>query len=94
MGTNPLVDFQLVDYERRNDPRTGDITFQGFSYGLLLTFLPKDFLEKYTAGADRCTAKDNPTGMADIMYDALLAHRRKQVDVMVQLYQQVATPSG
>ncbi len=92
-GTNPLVDFQLVDYERRHDPREGDITFQGFSYGHM-TFLPKDFLDKYPGGADRWAAKDNPTGMADVTYDCLLEHRKKQVDVTVQSLQMVATPSG
>ncbi len=51
--TNPLVDFQLLDYERRHDPREGDVTFQGFSYSLP-TFLPKDFLDQqYKGGADR-----------------------------------------
>ncbi len=51
-GTNPLVNFQLVNYERRHDPCEGDVTFQGFSYGLP-TFLPKDFLDQYKGGADR-----------------------------------------
>ncbi len=26
---NPLVDFQLLDYERRHDPRKGDVTSKG-----------------------------------------------------------------
>ncbi len=51
--TNLLVDFQLIDYNRRHDPCKGDVTFQGFSYGLL-TFLLKDFLDQqYKGGADR-----------------------------------------
>ncbi len=37
---NLMVNFQLLDYERRHDPCEGDVTFQGFSYGLP-TFLPK-----------------------------------------------------
>ncbi len=74
MGTNPMVNFQLVDYKRRNDPWGEDITFQGFSYSLP-TFLPKDFLEKCSAGADQRATKDNLTGMADVAHDALLAHR-------------------
>ncbi len=64
--------------------------FKGFSYGQP-AFLPKEFLEKYQVGADRHAAKENPTGMADIAYDCLLEHRKKQVDVKVQLLQQVAT---
>ncbi len=36
----------------------------------------------------------NPTGMADIAYDCLLAHRTKKVDVIVQLVQSVMTPTG
>ncbi len=35
-----MVDFQLLDYERRHDLRPRDATYQGFSYGLP-TFLPK-----------------------------------------------------
>ncbi len=92
-GTNPLVNFQLVNYKRRNDPHEGNITFQGFSYNLP-TFLPKEFLDKYLGGTDRHVAKDNLTGTADIAYDILLEHRKKQVDVMVQSLQQVATPSS
>ncbi len=49
---NLMVDSQLLDYERRHDPRPRDATYQGFSYSLL-TFLPKDFLQQHLhAGAD------------------------------------------
>ncbi len=49
---NPMVDFQLLDYERRQDPLPRDATYQGFSYGKP-TFLPTDFLEQhFHAGAD------------------------------------------
>ncbi len=34
VDTNLLVDFQLLDYERRHDLCEGDVTFKGFSYGL------------------------------------------------------------
>ncbi len=52
-NTNLLVDFQLLDYEKRHDPCEGDVTFQGFSYSLP-TFLPKEFLDQqYQGGADR-----------------------------------------
>ncbi len=41
---NLLVDFQLIDYERRNNPRPKDPTYKGFSYGKA-TFAPEEYLE-------------------------------------------------
>ncbi len=93
MGRNPLVDFQLVDYEWRNDPKSTDPTFQRFSYGIP-TFLPEEYLEVYPQGADQCAARANLTGTDDVVYDALLEHCHKKVDVSVQSYQTVATASG
>ncbi len=71
-GTNPMVDFQLVDYERRHDPRKGNITFQVFSYGQ--PTLAERISGQVSGGADRRAAKDNLTGTADIAYDCLLEH--------------------
>ncbi len=89
-----MVSFQLLDYERRHNPCPRDATYQGFSYGHP-TFLPKEFLDQhFHAGADRRAAKMNPTGMADVTYDCLLEHRMKKVDMIVQGWQSVATPSG
>ncbi len=51
-STNLMVNFQLLDYERRYDLRPRDATYQGFSYSLP-TFLPKEFLEqRFQGGAD------------------------------------------
>ncbi len=76
---NPMVNFQLLDYERRHDPRPRDATYQGFSYSLP-TFLPKEFLEQhFQGGANQRAARMNPTGMADATYDCLLEHRIKKV---------------
>ncbi len=51
MGRNLLVDFQLVDYERRNDPQPTDASFKGFTYGRPM-FLPREYVEWYPQGAD------------------------------------------
>ncbi len=91
---NPMVDFQLLDFERRENLHPKDPTYKGFSYGHL-TFLPQDFLEQhFQVGADRRVAKMNPMGSADAAYNCLLPHRTKKVDVIVQAEQPVATPSG
>ncbi len=91
---NPLVNFQLLDYEWRQDPRPQDPTYKGFSYGQE-TFLPKEFLEQhFHGGADRRAAKMNPASTLDAAYDCLLLHRVKKVDVIVQVVQTVATQSG
>ncbi len=90
---NPMVDFQLLDFERRQNPCPRDATFQGFSY-CQLTFLSKEFLERhFQDGANQRAAKVNLTGMADATYDCLLEHRTKKVDVVVQVEQSVAGPS-
>ncbi len=70
-----------------------DPTHKGFLYGTL-TFLPKEYMEVYPKGADRCAAKENLTGTANVVYEVLLDHRQKKVDVLVQMYQSVATASG
>ncbi len=91
---NPMVDFQLLDYERRHEPRQKDPTYKGFSYGPP-KFLPQSFLEQhYLGGADRRAAKMNPTGTKDAAYDCLLPHRVKKVDVVVQSVQSVMMPTG
>ncbi len=93
-STNPMVNFQLLNYERTHDLRPRDATYQRFSYGLP-TFLPREFLDQqYQGGADRRAVKGNLTGTADAAYDCLLEDRMKKVDVMVQAMQTVATPSG
>ncbi|MCP4546792.1 MAG: hypothetical protein GY835_10055, partial [bacterium] len=57
---NPMVDFQLLDFERRHQPRQKDPTYKGFSYGPS-RFLPQSFLQQhYTGGADLRAAKMNP----------------------------------
>ncbi len=90
---NPLVDFQLIDYERRNNLRPRDPTYKGFSYGEP-TFVQEEYLELYTKGADRRAARDNLIRSADAPYEMLLDHRQKKVDVSVQSCQSVATVSG
>ncbi|MCP4543152.1 MAG: hypothetical protein GY832_39060, partial [Chloroflexi bacterium] len=91
---NPMVDFQLLDYERRHEPRRQDPTYKGFSYGEP-KFLPKDFIEQhYRGGADRRAARMNPTGTADAAFDCLLPHRLKKVDITVQAEQSVMLPTG
>ncbi len=61
---NLLVNFQLIDYERRNNPMPKDPTYKGFSHGEA-TFAPEEYLELYAKGADRHVAKENPTRSAD-----------------------------
>ncbi|MCP4547320.1 MAG: hypothetical protein GY835_12755, partial [bacterium] len=91
---NPMVDFQLLDFERRHQPRQKDLTYKGFSYGPP-RFLPQSFLQQhYTGGADRRAAKMNPMGTKDAAFDCLLPHRMKKVGVTVQSVQSVMTPSG